>query len=288
MPIKQEDRRKKDKRTLPLPQQAVSDTVEIQYINKQIDDALKELDAAKDEAQTEADKMGITLEDLLRNPLVKQRLDPKIAAYSELVKRRSALLGRRSDTLLMTPPKNVAVDQGQPLDQSIDDLVQELAKVDEALKKAYSPPPVSADVAGLGSVSVSKEQISVLENSKREIEDQLDNLLMKKIEAGSGQEQQVIKSSDMVLDSGRSYLGDFPNMGMITRETEPVLDFGEPRRVQPPGQPNILFTGDRAEVRRILNDPERQRYKAPAEINPEVYVEPTAPAPTAEGKRRFI
>jgi hypothetical protein len=67
---------------------------------------------------------------------------------------------------------------------------------------------------------------------------------MKKIEAGSGQEQQVIKSSDMVLDSGRSYLGDFPNMGMITRETEPVLDFGEPRRVQPPGQPNILFTGN--------------------------------------------
>jgi hypothetical protein len=131
---------------LPLPQQAVSDTVEIQYINKQIDDALKELDAAKDEAQTEADKMGITLEDLLRNPLVKQRLDPKIAAYSELVKRRSALLGRRSDTLLMTPPENVDVDQSQPLDQSIDDLVQELARIDEALK-AYSP-PVSADVAG--------------------------------------------------------------------------------------------------------------------------------------------
>jgi hypothetical protein len=144
--------------------------------------------------------------------------------------------------------ENVAVDQGQPLDQSIDDLVQELARIDEALKKLTDQNQFLQS-----QLCISKER-AALENSKREIEDQLDNLLMRKIEAGSGQEQQVIKSSDMVLDSGRSYLGDFPNMGMITRETEPVLDFGEPRRVQPPGQPNILFTGDRAEVRRILNN----------------------------------
>jgi hypothetical protein len=111
MPAEPEDRREKDKRTLPLPQQVVSDTEEIQLLNKQIDDGLKELDAAKDEAETEADKMGITLEDLLRNPLVKQRLDPKIAAYSELVKRRSALLGRRSDTLLMTPPASINIEE---------------------------------------------------------------------------------------------------------------------------------------------------------------------------------
>jgi hypothetical protein len=62
----------------------------------------------------------------------------------------------------------------------------------------------------------------------------------------------------MVLDSGRSYLGDFPNMGMITRETEGYPDLAEPRRLLPPG--------DRAEVRRILND------------------KPTEPEPTADGK----
>jgi hypothetical protein len=131
------------------------------------------------------------------------------------------------------------VDQSQPLDQSIDDLVQELARIDGELKTAYSPPPVSPDVAGLCSVSILKKR-AALENSKRIIEDQLDNLLMRRIEAGSGQEQEL----------------------KIDRQG--FLDFGEPRNVQPPGQPNILFTGksiDRAEVRKILNDPAKTRRK---------------------------
>lgn len=51
----------------------------------------------------------------------------------------------------------------------------------------------------------------------------------------------------------------------------------EPRRLQP-------VTGDRAEVRRILNDPERQRYKAPFKINPEPYVPPTADGKDASFK----
>jgi hypothetical protein len=50
-----------------------------------------------------------------------------------------------------------------------------------------------------------------LENSKRVIEDQLDNLLMRRTEAGSGQEQQTVQKPEMVLDYARSYLGDFPN-----------------------------------------------------------------------------
>jgi hypothetical protein len=99
--------------------------------------------------------------------------------------------------------------------------------------------------------------------------------LGRRAEISGAPEQQTVQKPDMVLDSGRSYLGDFPNMGMITRETEGYPDLAEPKRVQPPGEPNIIFTGDRAEVRRILpTTPEDQRYKAPAEINPEVYVDP--------------
>jgi hypothetical protein len=212
-----------------------------------------------------------------------QSLVGKQAALDSLIAQRDAVLAEPKPKDVSTEDmriaqQNVDVDQSQPLDQSIDDLIQELARIDEALK-VYSSQPVSSDSddAATKAYQMSKEE-AALEMSKREIEDQLDNLLMKKIEAGSGQEQQVIKSSDMVLDSGRSYLGDFPNMGMIARETEPVLDFGEPRNVQPPGQPNILFTGralDRAEVRRIQpTTPEDERYKAPAKINPEVWVDP--------------
>ena len=203
-----------------------------------------------------------------------QSLAGKQAALDSLIAQRDALLPGRKDISredMRKAQENVRMDQSQPLDQSIDDLVQELARIDVALKKAYSPVPVSPDVAGLGPVS-SKEQVSALESSKRSIEDQLDNLLMRRIEAGSGQEQEVVKRSDMVFVPARSYLGDFGDMGTVKRETEPVFDFGEPRRVQPPGQPNILFTGDRAEVRRILNDPERQRYKAPFKVT-----EPPAP-----------
>jgi hypothetical protein len=69
----------------------------------------------------------------------------------------------------------------------------------EALKTAYSPPPVSPDVAGLlKAVSISKER-AALENSKRVIEDQLDNLLMRRIEAGSGQEQELKKTGKVSL-----------------------------------------------------------------------------------------
>jgi hypothetical protein len=67
-----------------------------------------------------------------------------------------------------------------------------------------------------------------------------------RIEAGSGPEQQIVKRSDMVFVPAQSYLGDFGDMGTVRRETEPVLDLAEPRRLQP-------ITGDRAEVRRILN-----------------------------------
>jgi len=222
-----------------------------------------------------------------------QSLAGKQATLDSLIAQRDALLAGPKDVSredMRIAQQNVRMDQSQPLDQSIDDLVQELARIDGALKKAYSPAPVSADVAGrvvspdvpgrlvppdvAGPPVISKEQVSALENSKRQIEDQLDNLLMTRIEAGSGPEQQVVKRSDMVLVPAQSYLGDFGDMGTVRRETEPVLDFAEPRRVQPPGQPNILFTGDRAEVRRILNDPERQRYKAPFKVT-----ETPAPAP---------
>jgi len=266
------------------PQRQASETVE--SLNQKINALQKEMAAA-----TAGEAGGLSPFNIFAS-----RADPtsligataeslagKQAALDSLIAQRDLLLEGRKDVSIedmRRAQQNVAVDQSQPLDQSIDDLVQELARIDGALKKAYSPQPISPDVAGIGSVSISKEQISALEMSKREIEDQLDNLLMRRIEAGSGPEQQIIKSSDMVLDSGRSYLGDFPNMDIIRRETEPVLDFGEPRRVQPPGQPNILFTGDRAEVRRILNDPERQRYKAPFKIT-----EPPAPAPAPPRKK---
>jgi hypothetical protein len=197
-----------------------------------------------------------------------QSLAGKQAALDSLIAQRDALLAGPKDVSredMRLAQQNVRMDQSQPLDQSIDDLVQELARIDGALKKAYSPVPVSADVAGLGPVSISKEQISALENSKRQIEDQLDNLLMTRIEAGSGPEQQVVKRSDMVLVPAQSYLGDFGDMGTVRRETEPVLDFAEPRRLQP-------VTGDRAEVRRIRQPPtpERrtdERYKAPMDYD---------------------
>jgi hypothetical protein len=50
----------------------------------------------------------------------------------------------------------------------------------------------------------------------------------------------------------------------------------EPRRLQP-------VTGDRAEVRRILNDPERQRYKAPFKVT-----ETPAPTPAPERKKIIL
>ena len=204
-----------------------------------------------------------------------QSLAGKQATLDSLIAQRDALLAGPKDVSredMRLAQQNVRMDQSQPLDQSIDDLVQELARIDGALKKAYSPVPVSPDVAGRVPVS-SKEQVSALESSKRQIEDQLDNLLMTRIEAGSGPEQQVVKRSDMVLVPAQSYLGDFGDMGTVRRETEPVLDFAEPRRLQP-------VTGDRAEVRRILNDPERQRYKAPFKVT-----ETPAPTPAPERKK---
>jgi hypothetical protein len=213
-----------------------------------------------------------------------QSLAGKQATLDSLIAQRDALLAGPKDVSredMRIAQQNVRMDQSQPLDQSIDDLVQELARIDGALKKAYSPVPVSRDVAGrlvspdvpgrlvppdvAGPPVISKEQVSALESSKRQIENQLDNLLMTRIEAGSGPEQQVVKRSDMVLVPAQSYLGDFGDMGTVRRETEPVLDFAEPRRLQP-------VTGDRAEVRRIRQPPtpERrtdERYKAPMDYD---------------------
>ena len=127
---------------LPLAQQVVSDAVEIQLINNQVDAALKELDAAKLEAQAEADKQGISLAEVLRNPSVKQKLDPKIAAFSDLVQRRSDLLGRKSDRLLIEPAVdlklaqrniNIIEPEGEPLAKR---LLADLADARDAVKVA--------------------------------------------------------------------------------------------------------------------------------------------------------
>jgi len=110
----------------------------------EVDAALKELDAAKLEAQAEADKQGIPLADLLRNPLVKQKLDPKIAAFSDLVQRRSDLLGRKSDRLLIEPAVdlklaqrniNIIEPEGEPLAKR---LLADLADARDAVKVAVA------------------------------------------------------------------------------------------------------------------------------------------------------
>jgi hypothetical protein len=248
-------------RPLPLAQQVVSDTVEIQFINDQVDAALKELDAAKLEAQAEADKQGIPLADLLRNPLVKQKLDPKIAAFSDLVQRRSDLLGRKSDRLLMEPALDLKLAQ-----QNINIIepegrlrVQTLLEDYEAAQAAVKEAAASGDGVKIRAAAQQAADINI----------ELDKALKEFGEISGAPEQQTVQRPEMALVPAQSYLGDFGDMGTVKRETEGYPDLAEPRRLQP-------ITGDRAEVRRILNDPERQRYKAPFKINPEPYVPPTA------------
>jgi hypothetical protein len=153
--------------------------------------------------------------------------------------------------------QNVAVRKGQPL----------LA----TLLQAYDTAQAQIRKAG---ESGDKDKIRAAAKQAMQINKQIDEAIKdlgRRAEISGAPEQQTVQKPDMVLDSGRSYLGDFPNMGMITRETEGYLILLSQERVQPPGQPNILFTGDRAEVRRIQpTTPEDQRYKAPAKINPEV------------------
>jgi hypothetical protein len=66
-----------------------------------------------------------------------ESLAGKQAALDSLIAQRDLLLEGRKDVSedMRIAQENVAVDQGQPLDQSIDDLVQELARIDGHLKR---------------------------------------------------------------------------------------------------------------------------------------------------------
>ena len=242
-------------RPLPLAQQVVSDTVEIQFINDQVDAALKELDAAKLEAQAEADKQGIPLADLLRNPLVKQKLDPKIAAFSDLVQRRSDLLGRKSDRLLIEPAVDLKLAQrniniiepgGKPLEQEellAQKLLSDLTDARDAVRKTAASGDKAATQAAINNAMI--------------INAELDKALLK-LGKGKQEIEEISKA---------------PEQQTVQREGYP--DLAEPRRLQP-------ITGDRAEVRRILpTTPIRERYKSPLNLTPELPEQPDQP-PTAD------
>jgi hypothetical protein len=250
---------------LPLAQQVVSDAVEIQLINNQVDAALKELDAAKLEAQAEADKRGIPLADLLRNPLVKQKLDPKIAAFSDLVQRRSDLLGRKSDRLLIEPAVdlklaqrniNIEAPKGTPF---LERLENQRKLVDTDLK----------------TIQTIQEYIDLTGDPDGKLNEALE-AAQKKLEKDIGAQ-----------GYGEGIIKELESSEGIPVEDIPFEDIPFTYPLEKRGGEMVPFYrqpgggADRREVRDILpTTPIGERYRSPLNLPPELPDEP----PTADGR----